>query len=112
MSTPPLEAKTVIEVDGYLEPQVSAIIARYDIFRKWKDTINQTENGLDAFTKGYLKFGLNVDADGSVTYREWAPNAKEAYLIGDFSKHSQQNIFYPYKSYRRMESHFPRHAKG
>ena len=31
-------------------------------------------------------FGLNVDSENNVTYREWAPNATEAYLIGDFSR--------------------------
>ncbi|KAH8830422.1 glycoside hydrolase superfamily [Flagelloscypha sp. PMI_526] len=97
MTTPPLEAKTVIDVDGYLEPQVPAIIARYDIFRKWKDTINQTENGLDCIHKRIPQVWLECRrTDGNVTYREWAPNAKEAYLIGDFSKHSQQGIFCPY----------------
>jgi hypothetical protein len=35
--------------------------------------------------QGYEKFGLNVDEKGDITYREWAPGANEAYLIGDFS---------------------------
>lgn len=30
--------------------------------------------------------GLQVDADGGVTYREWAPGAVEARLIGEFSE--------------------------
>ena len=30
-------------------------------------------------------FGFNVDKQNNITYREWAPNAVEAYLIGDFS---------------------------
>jgi 1,4-alpha-glucan branching enzyme len=35
--------------------------------------------------QGYEKFGLNVNEKGDITYREWAPGANEAYLIGDFS---------------------------
>lgn len=27
-----------------------------------------------------------MDGNNNITYREWAPNAKEAFLIGDFSK--------------------------
>ncbi|KAI0939153.1 alpha-1,4-glucan branching enzyme [Taiwanofungus camphoratus] len=85
MPTPPLEAKTVLDIDPWLEPNVPSIIHRHDAFRKWKDTIQQAEGGYDPFTKGWLKFGLNVGKDGQVVYREWAPNAKEAVLIGDFN---------------------------
>jgi 1,4-alpha-glucan branching enzyme len=86
MPTAALDTQAVLKLDGYLEPNIPAINARYDIFRKWKDTIDQVEGGYDKFTKGYLKFGLNLGSKGEVVYREWAPNAKEAYLIGDFSE--------------------------
>jgi 1,4-alpha-glucan branching enzyme len=79
------EKKTILEFDSWLEPFLPAISQRYDSFTKWKNTIQDHEGGYDTFTKGYLKFGLNVKDDGSVVYREWAPNAKEAVLIGDFS---------------------------
>jgi hypothetical protein len=75
-----------LEIDGYLEPDVPAIAHRYGVFKKWKDTIDQYEGGYDKFTKGYDKFGFNVGSGGEVVYREWAPNAKEVYLIGDFSE--------------------------
>jgi 1,4-alpha-glucan branching enzyme len=80
------DPKSVLEIDGYLEPDVPAIAHRYNVFKNWKDTIDQYEGGYDKFTKGYERFGFNVGAGGDVTYREWAPNVKEAYLIGDFSK--------------------------
>lgn len=86
MPTPALDPKVVIEVDGYLEPNVPSIIARHDLFRKWKDDIEKHEGGYDSFSKGYEKFGFNIDSNGQVTYREWAPNARDAYLIGDFSQ--------------------------
>lgn len=35
--------------------------------------------------QGYEKFGLNVTENGEIVYREWAPNAVQAHLIGDFS---------------------------
>jgi 1,4-alpha-glucan branching enzyme len=81
-----LDTKVVLKLDGYLEPNIPAIVHRHDAFRKWKDTIDQHEGGYENFTKGYLKFGLNVGPKGEVVYREWAPNATEASLIGDFSQ--------------------------
>lgn len=85
MPTQPLDPKTVIEIDGYLKPNVPAILQRHNTFRKWKDTFEKHEGGYDNFTQGHLKFGFNVGPKNEVTYREWAPNAKEAYLVGDFS---------------------------
>lgn len=86
MATPAIDKKTVLDVDPWLVDHVPAIIDRHDSFRKWKDTIDSLEGGYDAFTKGYLKFGLNVQKDNSVIYREWAPNAIEAVLTGEFSE--------------------------
>lgn len=82
----PLDTKPILELDGYLRPELPAISARYDVFEQWKTTIEKTEGGYDSFSKGYLKFGLNVGENQEVVYREWAPNVKEAYLIGDFSQ--------------------------
>jgi 1,4-alpha-glucan branching enzyme len=81
----PLTRKVILDQDGYLEPNADAILKRHASFTKWKDTIEEHEGGYDNFTKGYLKFGLNVASNGEVVYREWAPNAVEANIIGDFS---------------------------
>lgn len=37
------------------------------------------------FFQGYEIFGLNAQPNGDIKYREWAPNAVEASLVGDFS---------------------------
>lgn len=80
------DSKPVLDRDPWLEPFLPAIAHRHGRFQQWKSTIAQYEGGYDAFSKGYAKFGLNVADNGEITYREWAPNPKEAYLIGDFSK--------------------------
>lgn len=86
MPTPQLEAATVIDVDPWLQPNVGAIIHRHDLFRQWKDSLEEHEGGFDAFTQGHKKYGFHVKPDNSVVYREWAPSVKEAVLTGDFSE--------------------------
>ena len=76
----------VIQLDPWLEPFKDALRSRYSHAQKWIKTINDTEGGLENFSRGTEKFGFVVNDNGDVTYREWAPNALRAYLIGDFSK--------------------------
>ncbi|EGO02048.1 glycoside hydrolase family 13 protein [Serpula lacrymans var. lacrymans S7.3] len=79
------DPKSVLKLDGYLEPFLPTISHRQVLFQKWKSTIDQYEGGYEKFTRGFEKMGLNVNQSGEVVYREWAPNAKEATLIGDFN---------------------------
>jgi 1,4-alpha-glucan branching enzyme len=80
------DPETVMQIDPWLEPFLPSLSGRYAAFLKAKDAIESSEGGYDAFSQGKKKFGLNVNPDGSVLYREWAPNATEAALIGDFSE--------------------------
>lgn len=75
----------ILGLDGYLKPFLPAIERRYARFQQWKDTIFQHEGGYEKFTKGYEVMGFTVKDDGTVVYREWAPNAQEANLIGEFN---------------------------
>ena len=74
-----------MKLDPWLSPFREALRSRYSHAQKWIKTINDTEGGLDKFSKGKEKFGFVVSGNGDITYREWAPNALRAYLIGDFS---------------------------
>jgi 1,4-alpha-glucan branching enzyme len=112
MSTPALDSQTVLELDPWLTEQVPAILHRHELFRKWKDTIIDTEGGYESFMKGYLKMGIVLQPDNSIVYREWAPNAKEAVMIGEFSK------AYPFasgsiltSSNRQMEPNLSSHGE-
>ncbi len=75
----------IVQHDGWLEPYEDAIRGRHD-HAVWK--INDlTQNGkqtLSSFASGYLYFGLHRTDKGWVL-REWAPNATEIYVIGDFN---------------------------
>lgn len=75
----------VIQLDPWLSPFKDALRSRYSQAQRWIKTIDETEGGLERFSRGNEKFGFNVYNNGDITYREWAPNAMRAYLIGDFS---------------------------
>lgn len=98
----------VVRTDPYLEPFRDALVQRYfcdrvDLirslnyfkyknnryahFKYWLKKIEDAEpGGLDAFTRGHQRFGFTYDAQRrAIVYREWAPNATQAFLIGDFS---------------------------
>ena len=75
-----------MKLDPWLEPFSDALKQRYSKAQEWIYKIDETEGGLNRFSKGFNKFGFNVDAQNNIHYREWAPNAQQAYLIGDFSQ--------------------------
>lgn len=76
----------VIQLDPWLEPFKDALKSRYNHAQKWIKDLGETEGGLEKFSRGCEKYGFNVQENGDISYREWAPNAKQAYLVGDFSE--------------------------
>lgn len=58
---------------------------RFAKAQSWLNNINQYEGGLEKFSRGYERYGFIVGANGDITYREWAPNAEQAFLTGDFN---------------------------
>jgi len=76
----------VVQLDPWLSPFKDALRSRYSHAQKWIKTINETEGGLEKFSRGYEKYGLIVQPNQDIIYREWAPNATQANVIGDFSQ--------------------------
>ncbi|KAM5382805.1 hypothetical protein ACJZ2D_002196 [Fusarium nematophilum] len=81
----PNDGTGVVKLDPWLSPFTEALKRRFAKAQEWISNINDTEGGLEKFTKGAEKFGFNVDANNNIVYREWAPNAVDAFLIGDFN---------------------------
>lgn len=83
----------LVEHDGYLEPFEDAIRGRHD-HALWK--LSQlTQNGkrtLSDFASGHEYFGLHKIARGWI-FREWAPNATDIYLVGDFNDWQEQEQY-------------------
>ncbi|XP_078433925.1 starch branching enzyme 2.1 isoform X1 [Wolffia australiana] len=81
---PPGNGQRIYEIDPMLADHRTHLDYRYSHYRRIREEINTHEGGLDAFSRGYEKFGF-VRSEGGITYREWAPGAKWAALIGDFN---------------------------
>ncbi|KAJ5946322.1 1-4-alpha-glucan-branching enzyme [Penicillium verhagenii] len=81
----PADGTGVLKLDPWLEPHADVLKHRYSLVKKWTNDIDQSEGGLEKFSKGYETFGLHAQPNGDITYREWAPNAVQASLVGDFN---------------------------
>ncbi|KAL9944404.1 hypothetical protein ACHAQF_008030 [Verticillium nonalfalfae] len=81
----------VIQLDPWLEPFEDAFKRRYAKAQDWLTKLDKTEGGVDKFSKGTDTFGFNVDSHGTITYREWAPNATHAFLTGDFNNWDRES---------------------
>ena len=79
--------------DPYLEPFEPAICGRHD-HALWKigQLTNNGKSTLSDFATGYLYYGLHKMARGWV-FREWAPNATDIYLVGDFNNWTEQERY-------------------
>ncbi|RKO97394.1 hypothetical protein CXG81DRAFT_25788 [Caulochytrium protostelioides] len=75
----------ILADDPYLNDFRGELMARYNRFQDTLALIEKEEGGMDRFTRGYERFGFNTAADGTITYREWAPGADSASLIGEFN---------------------------
>ncbi len=75
----------LLKNDSWLEPFENAINGRHaHVMDKVKELTKNGRRTLADFASGHLYFGLHRTDKGWV-FREWAPNATEIYLIGDFN---------------------------
>jgi 1,4-alpha-glucan branching enzyme len=88
-----LKPLKIIRNDTWLTPYKSAIEGRYaHFFDKEAELTRNGEITLEDFASGYLYFGLHRTNEGWI-FREWAPNATEIYLIGDFNDWQQKEEY-------------------
>ena len=82
----------IIENDPWLSPYQAAIEGRHD-HALWRESeLTGGKMSLADFATGYLYYGLQR-TDSCWVFREWAPNATQIYLIGDFSGWEEQERF-------------------
>jgi 1,4-alpha-glucan branching enzyme len=80
----------IVENDSWLEPFENVICDRHEhVECKIKEFTNKGKISLSDFSSGYLYFGLHKTEEGW-TFREWAPNATDIYMVGDFNGWKEQ----------------------
>ncbi|XP_068646591.1 1,4-alpha-glucan-branching enzyme 1, chloroplastic/amyloplastic-like [Aristolochia californica] len=84
----------LLDLDPALKPFKDHFVYGIGRYVQQKRLIETYEGSLQEFAQGYRKFGFNRE-EGGIVYREWAPAAQEAQLVGDFnswdgSKHKME----------------------
>ncbi|CAI5518474.1 unnamed protein product [Closterium sp. Naga37s-1] len=74
----------VVKADPLLASHEPHLRYRYAQFLKLKRALEQHEGGLEQFSRGYETMGFTREKD-AIVYREWAPAATAAQLVGDFN---------------------------
>jgi 1,4-alpha-glucan branching enzyme len=75
---------SLLKKDGWLSPFREKIEARYNKFKNFLEALADQNGGIINYANNHHFFGLHPYSDGWV-FREWAPNARKIYLVGDFS---------------------------
>ena len=75
----------LVKNDSWLEPYNDAIEGRHQAVVNKLQELTGGKTSLADFAEGHNYFGLHRTARGWV-FREWAPNATDIYLIGDFNQ--------------------------
>ncbi|EFJ43598.1 1,4-alpha-glucan branching enzyme II [Volvox carteri f. nagariensis] len=90
------EGLAVVAVDPQLANYADHFRYRWAQYRNTLERIEAAEGSLEQFARGYEYFGFHREqpqegggagagAGGALMYREWAPAAQAAALVGDFS---------------------------
>ena len=75
----------LVKNDSWLEPYEDAIVGRHQhAINKINELTSNGKTSLSEFASGHLYFGLHKTEKGW-TLREWAPNATDIYVVGDFN---------------------------
>lgn len=80
-------SKTIVDLDAYLEPYQGSIEFRRDHFFHILSEIERNYGSMENFVSWYKHMGFHWEGDEFI-YREWAPMAKQLYLVGDFNNWS------------------------
>ena len=104
---------SIIQEDPWLDPYVHDVYERFQRYKRARKEIEDVEGSLLNFAKGHYYYGINFDSEkNGWTYREWAPNAHQLYLTGDFNEWNRTShklernnkgdweIFLPYEEYK------------
>ncbi|AYG01503.1 alpha-amylase family glycosyl hydrolase [Lactococcus allomyrinae] len=75
---------SILDYDPYLEPFKEDLSLRLFEYARTKKRLLGTDGTLSDFANGYKYFGFQQEKN-HWTFREWAPAATKAWLVGDFN---------------------------
>lgn len=101
----------IFKDDPYLDPFREHFRVRNGKFFEVLEQIIKLERSLKEFAKGYERYGLVV-SDTGITYREWAPGAKEVYLTGEFNNWDAKQYSCTPDNFGNWELFLPRNEDG
>jgi len=83
---PPIttDGRTIYGADPTLINHEGHLSYRWSRYCELRGAIDANEGGLEKFSRGYELYGFTKSVSG-ITYREWAPGAQQAALVGDFN---------------------------
>jgi 1,4-alpha-glucan branching enzyme len=112
------EKLAIIQEDPWLDPYIDDVNGRFERYQKARKEIEQAAGSLLNFSNGHHYYGINYDNQKKGwIYREWAPNAYNLYLTGDFNQWNRTShklnkndngdweIFLPYEKYKNSFLH-------
>jgi 1,4-alpha-glucan branching enzyme len=113
-----IEPFAIIQEDPWLTPYEQDVHQRLDRYQQARNEIEAAAGSLLNFATGHQYYGIHFDAvNKGWTYREWAPNAQQLFLIGDFNgwdrtahpmeRNPQHDweIFLPFETYKKSFIH-------
>lgn len=108
-----VEKLSIIQEDPWLDPYANAVYERFERYKKALKEIEHAQGSLLDFAKGHYYYGINFNKEkNGWTYREWAPEAYNLHLTGDFNNWNRAShklerndkgdweIFLPYNEYK------------
>ncbi|PON56004.1 Glycoside hydrolase [Trema orientale] len=108
---PPGVGQRIYEIDPSLNGYRQHLEYRYEQYKRLREEIDKFEGGLEMFSRGFENFGFTRSATG-ITYREWAPGAKSASLIGDFNNWNPNADVMTRNEFGVWEVFLPNNADG
>ncbi|XP_043814777.1 1,4-alpha-glucan-branching enzyme 1, chloroplastic/amyloplastic isoform X2 [Manihot esculenta] len=108
---PPGSGQRIYDIDPSLAGFRQHLDYRYSQYKRLREEIDKYEGGLDAFSRGFEKFGF-LRSETGITYREWAPGATWAALIGDFNNWNPNADVMTRNEFGVWEIFLPNNADG
>jgi len=114
----PIKQLAIIQEDPWLIPYQQEIKERLGNFKRALKEIEEAEGSLLNFATAHQYYGIHFDnKKNGWTYREWAPDAYQLFLTGDFNgwdrsshplernQHNDWEIFLPFEIYYSTFTH-------